>query len=111
MVLGFPSLYELMLKIRVWTAGGEVLASRALVRGWVLGQCAPAWWELAEANDPKPPCPALFCVSHQRSGQLSAVAPGEGADFRWEPVPAVKLRAMGEGISSLGRYFGAKGLF
>lgn len=68
---GFPSLYELVFKAGVWTAGREVLASRVLVRGWVLGQCAPAWWELAEASDPKPPCPALPCSVSLTNSQAS----------------------------------------
>jgi hypothetical protein len=81
---------------------------------WVgVGGRAPppggSWQRLMTPNHPALPC----SVFQQLSGQLSAVPAGEGADyyFRWEPVLAVNLRGVREGTSSLGRYFGAKGLF
>lgn len=60
MVLGFPALCGGAVKNPpAWTsllAKLQGLPSRVLVLGWVLGQSAPSWWGLANADAPALPC-------------------------------------------------------
>lgn len=92
---------------RGWLLGGPVL-------GWVLGQSAPSWRELAKADDPALPCPArpASFTNSQASCQLSL----PGWELTRTSGGSLSQKSISEGWGwgfpdPEGRYFSVTGLF